>query len=78
MHAFEGNTVEALSRFDRALTLAEATDMYNAAWLTVWCADALLAFAPDRVKASIERYRDRVRQLGYPEMARRYEALVTP
>jgi tetratricopeptide (TPR) repeat protein len=78
MHALDGNMVDALSRFDRALTLAEATDMYNAAWLTVACADALLALAPDRVRASIDRYRDRVRQLGYPEMTRRYEALVTP
>jgi GGDEF domain-containing protein/tetratricopeptide (TPR) repeat protein len=78
MHALDGDMVAALSRFDRALELAEATDMYNAAWLTVSCADALLAFAPERVRASIDRYLDRVRQLGYPEMTRRYEALVTP
>jgi hypothetical protein len=49
--------------------------MYIAAWLTVACADALTAFAPDQVRASIEQYRDRVRELGYPEMTRRYEAL---
>jgi tetratricopeptide (TPR) repeat protein len=76
--AVEGRAPDALSRFDRALSLAEATDMYNAAWLTVACADALMSLSPEQVKASIERYRDRVRKLGYPEMTRRYEALVNP
>jgi GGDEF domain-containing protein/tetratricopeptide (TPR) repeat protein len=77
MAAFDGRTADALSRFDRALALAESTDMYNAAWLTVACAEPLMVFAPEQVRASIERYRDRVRDLGYPEMTRRYEALAT-
>jgi tetratricopeptide (TPR) repeat protein len=76
MSALAGDTISALSRFDRALALAEAADMYNAAWLTVACAEALMVFSPHQVKASIERYRERVRALGYPEMTRRYEALV--
>jgi tetratricopeptide (TPR) repeat protein len=73
--AIDGRTEEALGRFDRAFALVKTTDMYIAAWLTVACADALTAFAPDQVRASIEQYRDRVRELGYPEMTRRYEAL---
>jgi tetratricopeptide (TPR) repeat protein len=73
--AIDGRTEEALGRFDRSIALVKTTDMYIAAWLTVACADALTAFAPDQVRASIEQYRDRVRELGYPEMTRRYEAL---
>jgi GGDEF domain-containing protein/tetratricopeptide (TPR) repeat protein len=78
LDAAAGRMEEAMSRFDRAFSLAEATDMYTAAWLTVSCADALMTFAPERVKSSILRYRTRVRDLGYPEMTRRYEALATP
>ena len=78
MDALDGRLDEALGRFDRAVALAEGADMYNAAWLTVTCADALMSYAPDQVKASIDRYRGRVRDLGYPEMTRRYEALATP
>ena len=75
--ALDGLLENALSRFARAFSLAEAKDMYIAAWLTVACADTLMTFAPEQVRESIERYRGRVRALGYPEMTRRYEALVT-
>ncbi|HVX38276.1 MAG TPA: AAA family ATPase [Gemmatimonadaceae bacterium] len=78
LDALDGRTQEAISRFDRALVLAETADLYNAAWLTVTCADALRAIAPDQVKVSIERYRERVKALGYPEMTKRYEALAVP
>ena len=77
MAALDGRNEEALSRFDRALALAEASDMYSAAWLTVVCADALVPIAPEAVKESIEKYRERVRALGYPEMTRRYDSLAS-
>ena len=77
MAALDGRNDEALSRFDRALALAEASDMYSAAWLTVVCADALVPIAPEAVKESIEKYRERVRALGYPEMTRRYDSLAS-
>ena len=77
MDALDGRMQDALSRFDRAVGLAEATDMYNAAWLTVACADALMSFSPEQVKASIAKYRERVVALGYPEMTRRYDSLAS-
>jgi tetratricopeptide (TPR) repeat protein len=66
---------DALRRFERALVLAEDADLYNAAWLAVNCADALMDFAPKNVRSSVERYRTRVKDLGYLEMARRCETL---
>src|SRR5437868_3842053 len=75
LDALEERPGEALSRFDRALALAEAADVYNAAWLTAICAESLMRIDPDHVKVSIRRYREMVRDLGYPEMTRRYEVL---
>jgi len=75
LHAFDGNFELAIGHFDRALSLAEAADLYSAAWLTAACAEALMVFDAERVKVTIERYRSRVKELGYPEMTRRYDAL---
>ena len=75
--AADGRFEKALGELEHAVALAEGADLYNAAWLTVTCAEALIEFDRDRVRACINRYRDRVRQLGYPEMTRRYEALVS-
>ena len=71
----DGRPTEAFARFASAISLAESSDVYNAAWLTVTCADALIQFNAGGVKSSILSYRDRVRKLGYAEMTRRYEAL---
>jgi tetratricopeptide (TPR) repeat protein len=73
--ALDKKSSEALGRFDRALVLAEAVDPYNAAWLTAVCAEALYELAPDKVRLSVERYKAKVGELGYPEMTRRYEVL---
>jgi tetratricopeptide (TPR) repeat protein len=75
LHAFDGNFDKAIGHFDRAVTLAEAADLYSAAWLTAACAEALMVFDAERVKVTIDRYRSRVKELGYPEMTRRYDAL---
>ena len=75
--AADGRFEKALGELEHAVALAEGADLYNAAWLTVACAEALIDFDRDRVRACINRYRDRVIQLGYPEMTRRYEALVS-
>jgi tetratricopeptide (TPR) repeat protein len=71
----DGKFSDAIRHFDRAEELAEAADLYSAAWLTATCADALAPHAPERVKVSIARYRSRLQELGYPEMTRRYDAL---
>ena len=73
--SMDGRPTEAFGRFASAISLAESSDVYNAAWLTVACADALVQFDCEGVKSSILSYRDRVRRLGYAEMTRRYEAL---
>jgi hypothetical protein len=39
------------------------------------CAEALYELAPDKVRLSVERYKAKVGELGYPEMTRRYEVL---
>jgi tetratricopeptide (TPR) repeat protein len=71
----DGRPTEAFARFASTISLAESSDVYNAAWLTVTCADALIQFNAEGVKSSILSYLDRVRRLGYAEMTRRYEAL---
>jgi tetratricopeptide (TPR) repeat protein len=73
--ALDGRAEEALSRFELAISLAEEVDLYNAAWLTTACAEALAKFDRERVTASIGRYSARVKELGYPEMTKRYDAL---
>ncbi|MFI5230448.1 MAG: ATP-binding protein, partial [Gemmatimonadales bacterium] len=75
LDALDGRADDALRRFDRAISIAESADLYNAAWITASCADALMAIDRVRVKTSIRRLMARVRDLGYPEMTKRYEAL---
>jgi tetratricopeptide (TPR) repeat protein len=76
MAAREGRHKEALGRFTAAVNLAESSDLYCAAWLTATCADALFEFDGDTVRTSIRRYSERVKELGYAEMTRRYDALI--
>ena len=73
--ALEDRPVDALTRFERAVAMAESTDVYNAAWLTAICAESLIRFDRARVKVSISRYFEKLKGLGYPEMTRRYETL---
>jgi tetratricopeptide (TPR) repeat protein/GGDEF domain-containing protein len=75
MAVADGRFQDALSHFDVALRMAEAADLYNAAWLLAICAESLLAVDPERVKLTVREYSRRVQSLGYPEMTRRYEAL---
>ena len=72
----EGAREKALERFASAVRLAESSDLYCAAWLTASCADDLLELDSEGVKSSIRRYSERVRELGYAEMTRRYDALI--
>ena len=77
MAARQGRQDEALRRYSEAVSLAESSDPYCAAWLIASCADDLIEL--DRsggVKSSIRDYSDRVRKLGYAELTRRYDALI--
>ncbi len=71
----DGRVDEARARIDTALTLAEPTEVYAAAWLTAVCADAIGDIDPGWLRSSISRYAEEVGKLGYAEMARRYEIL---
>lgn len=73
--ALEGRPVDALTRFERAVAMAESADVYNAAWLTAICAESLIRLDRARVKVSVLRYFEKLKGLGYPEMTRRYEVL---
>jgi tetratricopeptide (TPR) repeat protein len=73
----EGEHKPALERFAAAVSLAESSDLYCAAWLTASCADDLIELDAEGVKSSVRRYGERVRKLGYAEMTRRYDALLS-
>jgi len=73
----EGEHMEALERFASAVTLAESSDLYCAAWLTASCADDLIDLDAEGVRSSVRRYGERVRKLGYAEMTRRYDSLLS-
>ena len=77
MAARDGAHKDAVERFMAAATLAESSDLYCAAWLTATCADDLMGIDPKTVKSSISRYGERVRKLGYAEMTRRYDSLLS-
>lgn len=75
MAALDGDPEYALSRFEAALKMAEAVDVYPAVWLTLDCAAALNQIDRNRVKLSIDRYAVTVPTLGYEELTRRYSTL---
>jgi len=73
--AAEGRSKDALELFEVAQKLAEATDLYSAAWLTAACADALYPLDPERIRSTMRRYSKEVGALGIIDLTRKYEAL---
>jgi tetratricopeptide (TPR) repeat protein len=73
----DGRVDEALDSFDNSLTLSAASDVYSAAWLTAECAEVLFKHDPSHIRSSVLRYAERVKGLGYAEMSRRYEVLLS-
>jgi diguanylate cyclase (GGDEF)-like protein len=72
-----GRCEDALVRLTASLDLAESAELYAAAWLTAACASAVRPFDAERVAEFIRRYAPRVADLGYSEMTRRYDALMS-
>ena len=72
----DGDALRARQEFDRALALAEPVDLYGAAWLTATCAPELYAHDPDRTRDLVSQYTDRVRDLGYLPLTRRYAEML--
>jgi diguanylate cyclase (GGDEF)-like protein len=73
----DGKVDEAFDKFDNSLTLSASSDVYCAAWLTAECAEVLYKHDPTHVRSSVLRYAERVKGLGYAEMSRRYEVLLS-
>lgn len=74
----DGRVDEAVQRLTAALTRAETAEVYAAAWLTAACANAIKPHDSERLREFVARYADRVAELGYAEMAKRYQALTAP
>jgi hypothetical protein len=74
--ARDGDGDAAVRQFLQAHELADSTDAYSAAWLTVVCADSLLSHDRGRIRGVVSDYAGRVRELGYSAMTERYEALL--
>ena len=75
--AVDGRMDEAMRLFDHSRTIADANDVYTAAWLTAECASVLHDEDPERVRQAVERYADPVRALGYVRLIARYDELLS-
>jgi tetratricopeptide (TPR) repeat protein/GGDEF domain-containing protein len=73
--AADGRDVQALTRFATAVSLAEAADVYSAAWLVAVCSESLAGADAPTVDRFVGEYDARVKKLGYAEMTRRFDQL---
>jgi tetratricopeptide (TPR) repeat protein len=71
----EKRSTEAIERYESAVSVAESSDLYTAAWLTATCARTLLILAPERMRTWIERFRSPIDQFGYAGIAKRFNEL---
>ena len=71
----EGRKVQALTRFATAVSLAEAADVYSAAWLVAVCSESLAEADAPTMDRFVDEYDARVKKLGYAEMTRRFDLL---
>ena len=58
------------------LALAEASDVYGAAWLTASCGEIIVPHAPQGLRDSLERYAAWAKASGHNALSKRYEALI--
>ncbi len=72
MSLLDGDLAGAISRFEEVMPLADASDLYTAAWLTAACAPSLFDVDPILMKKWIRKYADRVESLGYGHMCKQY------
>jgi hypothetical protein len=72
----EGQVAEALTQFESAVTVAESSDLYTAAWLTATCSRTLLTLAPQRMRTWIERFKSPIEEFGYAGIAKGFNKLV--
>ena len=72
----QDQTAEAIERYEMAVSFAEPSDLYTAAWLTAICGRTLLPLAPDRIRTWIERFRSPSEEFGYAGIAKRLNELI--
>ena len=72
-----GRVEEAVETFAAVLPTAEASELYTAAWLTAVCARNLLPSAPERIRPWIMRYASQVEKLGYSDISKRLNGLLS-
>lgn len=68
---------EAIGRYESAVTIAESSDLYTAAWLTATCSRTLITLAPDLMRTWIERFRSPIDEFGYTGIAKRFNELIS-
>ncbi len=73
--AAEHRTTDALQLFEDARALADAADLFSAAWLTAACATALYAIDRGVARAAVERYTSRAASLGFMALAEKFRSL---
>jgi hypothetical protein len=75
--ARSGRMGEAMRYYREAMAMAEVSEFYCAAWLTAECADTLIDEDPQLIRETINRYAGKVKDLGFTEIGKRFEALLT-
>lgn len=72
----DGQHEQAVEQFLEAVTLAHPVDVFAAAWLTAEFSAQLRAYAPDAVRATVERYGSRPEVAGNPSMRAKFDVLI--
>jgi GGDEF domain-containing protein/tetratricopeptide (TPR) repeat protein len=76
IQALDGRRDEMAPTLDRALRLADGTDVYAAAWLTAEFWDDVHPLAPDMMERAARRYGTRPEVLGNPKIRDRFAVLL--
>jgi hypothetical protein len=76
LQRIDGETDEMPLHLERALTLADTTDVYAAAWLTAEFWDDVHPLAPQLMERAARRYSTRPEVLGNPKIRDRFAVLL--
>jgi hypothetical protein len=76
LRRLDGGIAEMPRLLERALTLADTTDVYAAAWLTAEFWDDVHPLAPEFMESAVRRYGTRPEVLGNPKIRDRFAVLL--
>ena len=74
--AAEGRVDEAMDELEHVLPIAEASELYTAAYLTTVCAPSLHSVRPDRMSPWLKRYASQVESYGYFDISKQINDLL--